>query len=50
MLRLAEERVVVTGASGFLGRHLMDELGSRDVSAVGLSSKDYDFSKNVRQE
>lgn len=38
-------RIVVTGASGFLGRHLMPVLRSRygRNSVRGLSSKDYDL-------
>src|SRR5262249_55855709 len=38
-------RIVVTGATGFLGRHLLpvlrERFGARDV--VGLSSRDYDL-------
>lgn len=38
-------RVVVTGASGFLGRHLMPVLRARygAASVVGLDSRDYDL-------
>lgn len=36
-------RIVVTGASGFLGRHLLPVLQSRYEDVVGLCSRDYDL-------
>ncbi|MHC4181342.1 MAG: GDP-L-fucose synthase family protein [Planctomycetota bacterium] len=39
------KRIVVTGATGFLGRHLVPVLEERfgDAEIVGLSSRDYDL-------
>jgi len=37
-------RIVVTGGTGFLGRHLMAELGARGYArAVAIGSRDYDL-------
>ncbi len=38
-------KIVVTGASGFLGRHLMPQLKLKypNAEVIGLSSKDYDL-------
>lgn len=36
-------RVVVTGATGFLGRHVMAALTKRYGSVAGVSSRDYDL-------
>ena len=44
-----EIKILVTGASGFLGRHLMEVLGERyPGEVVGLSSKDYDLTEQSR--
>ncbi|MGH9721944.1 MAG: NAD-dependent epimerase/dehydratase family protein, partial [Bryobacteraceae bacterium] len=42
---MSRERIVVTGASGFLGRHLMPVLQARYGAGrvIGLSSRDYDL-------
>jgi nucleoside-diphosphate-sugar epimerase len=37
-------RVVILGASGFIGRHLMAHLRAQGVEVLGLSSKDIDLS------
>ena len=37
------ERALVTGASGLMGRSLVDELQSRGISVVGLTSRDADL-------
>jgi GDP-L-fucose synthase len=45
-------RIVVTGATGFLGRHVMAELEKRGYkNVIGLGSKDYDLTEQfeVRQ-
>src|ERR1700730_2234431 len=39
-------RVVVLGASGFIGRQLLARLTSAGVSAVGLSSRDIDLAQS----
>jgi UDP-glucose 4-epimerase len=36
-------RVVVLGASGFIGRRLLEACGRTDIPAVGLSSRDLDL-------
>ncbi|MBI1920692.1 MAG: GDP-L-fucose synthase [Geobacter sp.] len=45
-------RIVVTGATGFLGRHLMPILENRygKDRVIGLSSKDYDLMDPVRHQ
>jgi len=45
MTEIHNRRIVVTGASGFLGRHLLPVLGRRygESQVVGLSSRDYDL-------
>jgi len=42
---MSSERFVVTGATGFLGRHLMPRLAARlgESNVVGLSTRDYDL-------
>lgn len=39
----ASTRVVVTGGAGFLGRHVVEALASRGVTAVAPRSKQYDL-------
>ena len=42
-------KILVTGASGFLGRHLMEVLEERYAGeVVGLSSKEYDLTEQAR--
>ncbi|MFN0052107.1 MAG: NAD-dependent epimerase/dehydratase family protein [Planctomycetales bacterium] len=45
MTRVTPSRIVVTGATGFLGRHLMPVLCEHydDAAIVGLSRRDYDL-------
>lgn len=37
------ERALVTGASGLMGRSLVEELQSRNMSVIGLTSRDVDL-------
>jgi len=34
-------RVLVTGSAGFVGRHLMDALGDRNIDVIGYDKKNY---------
>ncbi|HZR26229.1 MAG TPA: NAD-dependent epimerase/dehydratase family protein [Vicinamibacterales bacterium] len=45
-------RIVVTGSTGFLGRHLMPILQQRyrDQEVIGLSSRDYDLSSSTQAD
>ena len=45
-----EKRIVVTGSTGFLGRHLMNVLRERypNETVIGLSRKDYDLMDPVQ--
>ncbi len=52
MISLKEKKIVVTGATGFLGKHVMAQLDkSGYINVVGLGSKDYNFleQSQVRQ-
>jgi GDP-L-fucose synthase len=40
---LADSTIVVTGAGGFLGQHLVDELAQAGARVVGLRTADYDL-------
>jgi len=42
-MRLEDSTVVVTGGTGFLGRHLVDELNRAGAKAIGVGSRDYDL-------
>jgi GDP-L-fucose synthase len=50
VLALSDYRIVVTGATGFLGRHLLPRLQQRAGAnrVVGLSSRDYDLMDPVQ--
>jgi len=43
------ERVLVTGGTGFLGRHLVDELNSNGVEVEGFNSKQFNLRKPIRE-
>jgi len=42
---MSDERIIVTGATGFLGRHLVPRLNARygESTVAGLSTRDYDL-------
>jgi GDP-L-fucose synthase len=42
-MNLAEKKVVVTGGSGFLGRHVIQELQAQGASTTSPRQKDYDL-------
>ncbi|HVB91899.1 MAG TPA: GDP-L-fucose synthase [Acidimicrobiales bacterium] len=42
-MQLESATVVVTGGTGFLGRHVVDELRHCGAKAVGVGSRDYDL-------
>src|SRR5262245_57376306 len=42
-MELAGSRVVITGGTGFLGRHVAAELRDRGADVVALGSGDYDL-------
>jgi GDP-L-fucose synthase len=42
-MRTEGSTVVVTGGTGFLGRHVVDELQSAGATAVGVGRKEYDL-------
>ena len=47
------KKLLITGASGFIGRHVVEELASRseyDITAVVSGRKEISFPENVRIE
>lgn len=42
-----QKKVVVTGASGFLGSHVRKQLMEKDYNVIGLSSKRFDLRRRV---
>jgi GDP-L-fucose synthase len=45
-ITMKDKKIVVTGATGFLGRHVIEALKARGYSSVkGLGSKDYDLTE-----
>jgi GDP-L-fucose synthase len=49
-MRLADATVVVTGGSGFLGRHVSQELQRHGAKVLALSSADYDLRRRAEAE
>ncbi|MBM4439464.1 MAG: GDP-L-fucose synthase [Candidatus Rokubacteria bacterium] len=47
MRRLAGARVLVTGASGFLGRHVVEVLRARGADVLTPGHKDYDLTREA---
>ena len=47
MFQVRDATVLVTGGTGFLGRHVVSELESAGARAVGVGSGDYDLRERV---
>ncbi|MCU1385989.1 MAG: fcl, partial [Acidobacteria bacterium] len=47
MRNLASTRIVVTGGSGFLGRHVVAALASRGCTALVPRKADYDLTRDA---
>ena len=43
MKRVIDSTILVTGGTGFLGKHLVDELGNAGARVVAVGSNDYDL-------
>jgi GDP-L-fucose synthase len=50
VMDLAGKKIVITGATGFLGTHLQESLSSRGLSFTPLGSKDYDLTVQTQVE
>lgn len=46
-LDLAKQRVLVTGGTGFLGKHVLSNLESSSAEVLSIGSKDYDLTDQI---